>query len=266
MTDVEPLAAADYDPPLWLQAVSYPAGVDRDLIDAVFPTAGIIAPGDFLVAPRAAGANMSVDVAPGKIVIAGTDITGQGKYVGRLKNTVNVPITAAPGAGLTRITRIVARIQDATVIGGANNLMTVETPVDGTPGSTPTYPGVPASAFLLADLTVASGTAAITAGLIADRRTLAAAANPGPYVLGGEVAGTTDSFGNFTLTNVVPAGGKVISAVACGSQSTFLTLVVRNNTDMPAGGRSVIFRVFNGAGAGVANSTVAIAYTICWSF
>ena len=54
MTDIEPLATTDYDAPLWLRALSYPASVDRDLIDAVFVSTGVIR-GGLTVAPRAAG-------------------------------------------------------------------------------------------------------------------------------------------------------------------------------------------------------------------
>lgn len=271
MTDieVEPLAATDYDPPLWLQAITYPAGTDRDLIDATFSAVGVIGAGDFLVGPRGAGANMSVDVAAGKIVVPGTDVSGQGKYIGRLKNTVNVPISAAPSAGLTRIDRIVAHVVDATVIGGTTNAMTVETPVVGTPASSnPVPPTIPPSSLLLADITIASGTASIIVGLITDRRVRATATNPGPYVLGGEIQGGTDAFGNFNMFPVpgIPANGKVISAVAIGSQANFPNIVVRNNTDTPAGGPNATFRIFNNAGQGLGSTVVAIAYVVVWSY
>jgi hypothetical protein len=201
MTDVEPLATTDYDAPLWLQALTYPAGVDRDLIDAVFATGGVIGGGDFLVAPRGAGANMSVDVAAGKIVVPGTDVSLQGKYVGRMKNTVNVPIAAAPAAGLTRIDLIHAHIADATVIGSGLNSLSIETPVVGTAVSSGwTVPPTPASSVALAQITVASGTAAITAGLIVDVRPRATtpAAN---LTQAGSTVGTTDAGGNMVKTN-----------------------------------------------------------------
>jgi hypothetical protein len=171
MTDIEPLAATDYDAPLWMQALTYPAGTDRDLIDAVFASGGVIAAGGLAVAPRAAGANMSVDIAPGLVVVAGTDAAGQGKYLGRMKNLVNVPIQAAPSAGLTRIDLVHAHITDATVVGGAVNSLTVETPVAGTPASSnPAVPATPASSVPLAHILVASGTAAISAAMITDVR------------------------------------------------------------------------------------------------
>ena len=173
MTDIEPLATTDYDAPLWLQALSYPASVDRDLIDAVFVSTGVIR-GGLTVAPALPG-NMSVDVAPGLVVVAGTDMAGQGKYVGRQLNTVNVALNAAPAAGLTRIDLIHAHITDATVIGGTRNVMTVEEPIAGTAvSSNPVAPNVPNTSEPLAWVTVASGTAAITAAMITDRRRSAA--------------------------------------------------------------------------------------------
>jgi hypothetical protein len=175
MTDTEPLAAGDYDAPLWLQALTYPAQTDRDLIDAVYNHGGVLGQGELLVAPRAAGGNMSVDVAPGRVVVTGSDIAGQGKYLGRMRNTVNVPLTAAPGAGLTRIDLVYAHVTDATVVGGTVNNLTVETPIAGTPASSnPVVPTLPPSSEALAQIVVASGTAAITAGMITDRRRLAA--------------------------------------------------------------------------------------------
>jgi hypothetical protein len=195
MTDVEPLAAADYDAPLWLQALTYPGGVDRDLIDAVFTAAGVIGSGDLLVAPRGAGPNMSVDIAPGKVVVAGTDVAGQGKYLGRVKNTINVPISAAPAAGLTRIDLIHAHVADATVIGGTLNSLTVETPVVGTAASSGwVAPPTPASSTPLAQITVASGTAAISAAMITDVRHWLFASTA-TLVQSGSAVATTDASG-----------------------------------------------------------------------
>lgn len=256
--EVEPFAAADYDAPLWLQSLTYPANTDRLLIDAVFPTAGVLGPTELVAAPRAAGANMSVDVSAGRAVIAGTDMALQGKYLGRLKNTVNVALTAAPGAGLTRIDLIHAHITDATVVGGSTNVMTVETPVAGTAvSSNPTPPAVPNSSIPLAYITVASGTAAVTAGLIADARVVI----PRPRIDAAETSVTTDSFGNWGVTLT---GRKIITGIAMGAQSTFPLLMVRNNTDMPAGGASILWRAFHLDGSGVANATIGVAYMI-WS-
>jgi hypothetical protein len=257
--EVEPLAAADYDLPVWMQALSYPAATDRLLVDAAFPTAGVLGAGELLVAPRAAGGTMSVDVAAGRAVIAGTDMALQGKYVGRLKNTVNVPLTAAPGAGLTRIDLICARMIDATVVGGAVNAMTVETPVLGTAvSSNPAAPAVPASSIPLAQILVASGTAAITAGMITDRRTnLAPAAQPALLAAEGTVG--TDAFGNFSIA--VP-GRKVVTGIAMGAQSTLPFICVRNLTDVPAGGTQIAWRVFRLDGSSINSQAVSVAYLI----
>jgi hypothetical protein len=212
MTDVEPLATTDYDTPLWMQATTYPAGNDRDLIDAVFRIGGVIGQGDLAVAQRGAGANMSVDVAAGLVVVPGTDIAGQGKYMGRLKNTVNVPIAAAPGAGLTRIDLIHAHIADATVIGGALNCLSVETPVVGTAvSSNPAVPATPASSVPLAQITVAAGTASITTAMIADVRPWAGQPPAMGIIRGGYGVSTANS-GAVGSTPTVLYGSNVTTA------------------------------------------------------
>jgi hypothetical protein len=160
---------------------------------------------------------MSVDVAPGLAVIPGTDIAGQGKYVGRMKNTVNVPISAAPGAGLTRVDLVYAHVADATVIGGAVNAMTVETVAVGTAvSSNPVPPPVPATAIALANVTVASGTAAISSAMIADRR--AQVYPPAPKVVLAPLVGIQPPA---TVPSVIYAGSAIVTATSANWGFTF---------------------------------------------
>jgi hypothetical protein len=154
--------------PLYEQNLTYPAERFRQHIGATL-RAGVIATNDLLVAQRAAGTNMSVDVAAGQASIPGNDTALQGTYLADSTTVVNVPITAAPGVGTTRIDVIYMRVRDAQVIGGALNdgLISV---VNGTASASPTVPALPASSIALADVTVASGTAAITNAMVVDRR------------------------------------------------------------------------------------------------
>jgi hypothetical protein len=266
MTDVEPLAATDYDAPLWLQALTYPAGVDRDLVDAAFPTGGVVHQGDLAVNQRGAGANMSVDIAPGLAVIGGTDIAGQGKYLGRLKNTVNVPIAAAPGAGLTRIDLVYAHIADATVIGGTTNAMTVETPAVGAAvSSNPVPPAVPATSIPLAQIAVAAGTAAITTALITDRRTKLNPAAPyaAPFLSAGEAGYTTDQYGNWSVA--LPAGAKLVGATAVGAQQDINLIMVLNLIGGPIGGPTVMFRAWYPGGTNPTNTAIGASWIAAWT-
>lgn len=181
MPDVIELAApAGVDPPLWLQNATYPALVDRDLIDAIWSSAGIVLAGDLAVTPRGTGANMSVDVAAGRAVVVGTDAAGQGKYLCRATSTVNLAVGVAPGPGTSRIDLVVAHVYDDAVIGGAQHFWQPEI-VAGTAAASPVAPPQPPSSLLLATLTIPTGLASVAAGNITDRRAVIAA--PGSRLL-----------------------------------------------------------------------------------
>ena len=169
MTDVEvnPLADPNLPMPDWLQAGSYSANQDRYVIEAVWPTSGVLA--GMAVGARGAGANMSVDIAAGSAVVHGTDIANQGNYLCRLLATTNVVVGAAPGVGLTRIDLVVVQVTDPTATGTGTAGWTVVV-VPGTPASSPSPPAVPASSTPLAQVRVPNGTAQITAAQITDTR------------------------------------------------------------------------------------------------
>jgi hypothetical protein len=186
------------DAPLWLQNAAYGATVDRSLIDALWSIPGIVRPGDLLVAPRAAGANMSVDVAAGRAVVTGTDAPDQGKYLARSLAPANLVVAAAPGAGTSRIDLVVLHVYDAALVGGTDNLAALEV-VAGTAAATPVAPALPPSSLLLAQLTIPAALAAIVAGNIADRRPGAAT----PALPRGIVAsGTAGSWANAAVMNL----------------------------------------------------------------
>jgi hypothetical protein len=193
---------SNYDPPIWNQNLTYPAQIDRQLIAAAFPHPGVLDGAFLKVSQRAAGANMSVDVAAGRAVVAGGDTANQGSYLAHVLNPVNVPIAAAPGAGLVRVDLVHCKVNDAAVTGTLNTV-TVETPIAGSAvASNPAPPATPNTSIPLAWVTVAAGTASITNAMIADKRTFARApavqagrANY-PYTTGG----TTVLFPNWFST------------------------------------------------------------------
>ncbi len=154
--------------PAWIQALTYSAQQDR-LVALAATRPGVVDVNDLLVSQRAAGTNMSVDIAAGVCVIAGTDIANQGNYVCRSTAVENRTINAAPGAGTSRIDVVYAQVRDAAASGGAFNdwIIAVQT---GTAAASPVPPAIPASALQLAYVTVASGVASITAAVIGDRR------------------------------------------------------------------------------------------------
>lgn len=157
--------------PLWGGLTTYGAVDDRQLINQLFRTPGVIdfAAGDLKVRQRSAGANMSVDVSAGGGVIEGTEITNQGRYLCTSDATVNLGGITAPGAGTSRIDRIVARVIEADIAGTGSSSWVLER-IPGTAAATPTIPGIPASSLPLARFTVTSSTTTITDAMITDDR------------------------------------------------------------------------------------------------
>jgi hypothetical protein len=200
-------------PPLWAGAATYVADTDRELINSVFRSTGVVdLPGGHLkVSQRAAGANMSVDVAAGTGIIEGTDAAGQGRFLCASDAVVNKVVNAAPGAGTSRIDRIYARVFDADVLGGTSSWEIGY--IAGTAAASPTAPALPTSSIPLAQFTVLNTTTSITSAMCVDQRTEAAVGR-GPEVRQVEdnnnVLFTNTSFFAATGSLTLPAGNWLI--------------------------------------------------------
>lgn len=128
----------------------------------------------FKVSQRAAGANMSVDVAAGRAYVLGTDC-----YPVRSTDIVNQAI-ASNSSGNPRIDAIVLYIdKSASPTTSADNVAKI-TVVNGTPAASPAAPtdsaiqtalGASNPFIRLANVTVANGAASIVNANIADART-----------------------------------------------------------------------------------------------
>jgi len=147
--------------PLWLQAQSYAAGVDRRLIGALWPaarsTGGAVT----------ASTGMSVQAAAGSVAVPAANGTGSALCVWDAPETVN--LTPSPPSGSNRIDTIICQSRGQDLDGGANDDFLI-TAVAGTAATTPVAPTVPAGAVALADVYVGGGVASIVAGNITDRR------------------------------------------------------------------------------------------------
>lgn len=152
--------------PLFLQAGTYPAEAVRALVAAAFHP-GVCGAGELAVTQRGAGANMTVDVAAGTILIPGAT-SQRGVYLCRSTATASVTIGAAPGAGDSRIDLVVAQVRDAAYSGSDNDWRI--TVVAGTPDPSPTAPAVPSGALALATVLVEDDTTSITDAAVTDRR------------------------------------------------------------------------------------------------
>ena len=133
---------------------------------------GVVNSGDFAVTQRAAGANMSVDVAAGHAWVRGTESQHQGAYHVYNDATVNLSL-AASDATNPRVDLVIIRVQDAFYSGETKTASV--TVVTGTPAASPADPSLPANALVLARVRVAATTSSIGTANITDVRTRAAA-------------------------------------------------------------------------------------------
>lgn len=151
--------------PNWIQALTYAARLDRQLIKATF-TEGVLS--GMKVVQRAAGANMSVDISVGVGVIYGDDQTDQGAYLVSCTVLENVVIGAAPGSN-SRRDLIYWRVNDPNAGGpaGSNSAFGV---VAGTPAASPALPALPTSAIPLAEVLVTAGNVTVVDAMITTLR------------------------------------------------------------------------------------------------
>lgn len=252
--------------PLWQQNLSYSGTEDRTLAAAIF-RGGVISAGDLKVTQRAAGTNPSVDIAAGVCAIPGTDAVGQGTYLCSNTAVVNLSIGAAPSAGNIRLDLVIAEVRDADVNAGANNDWQLRV-VAGTPASTPTEPSLPVSAIPLALVTVASGTAAITNAMIANRRTFANAVSPAtsttlPLARTGQLAVAT----NNDIIYKGQSDGSWRDVLATGLGMAAISGALFGTPPSIAGTKFKVETFFNTTGAitGVGNVTIPSAFAgILW--
>lgn len=153
--------------PIWLQAGTYPARLDRGFIERVLHGSQRVFDGLEVTQTNAGGS--TVDVAIGAAAILGGDELNQGMYfvdviAGETTNSV-----VAPGSG-SRTDIVVLRVNDSSAGGPAGDNATIEL-IEGTT--------VPTSAILLATIARRAGDA-ISTDDITDARPL----GPYPYGVG----------------------------------------------------------------------------------
>jgi hypothetical protein len=164
--------------PVWLQKGNYTGQNDRWLADTLLEVGVLDAQTRPAVDPAATGSGslkatanattLSVDIAAGTCVVAGSDQTFQGKYVCISDATANVTLAARPAAGQNRIDVVHARVVD-TAAGVSGTDGWVLDKVTGTPTTgTPAVPALPTSALALANVTVGGGTGATVGANAAD--------------------------------------------------------------------------------------------------
>jgi hypothetical protein len=148
--------------PLWQQAGSYAAALDRLLMQALWPSGG--ASGG---AVSASATTMQVTAAPGFAAVPLQ--SGQGCALCRW-DANEVP-TLAAGSAQQRIDLVIVQVRDNALDAGANNDFIV-TSVTGVPAaSNPAAPATPTNAFALAQVLIPGGSVANLSGAtVVDRR------------------------------------------------------------------------------------------------
>lgn len=155
-------------PPSWLQNGSHPAENDRLTTTGIlWKSQGVADYGSMKVSQSGTPA-MTVSVAAGHALIAGTQTSNQGFYIAYNDAATTVAIaTASPT--LPRIDRIVVTVQDSYYGGTANNQVIFQA-LTGTPNASPTAPAVPNNSISLALIAVAANQTTVVDGNITDTR------------------------------------------------------------------------------------------------
>jgi hypothetical protein len=154
--------------------------------------------GAFQVTQCGTGANMSVDIQPGRAAFQGNYVTNEGAYYLWSDALENVVIAAAPGIGQERYDVIVAQVRNGYVDGGVNNDF-LFTKIQGTPAATGSavVPGIGSNQLALATVHVASQVTTIVTGAITDTRPpLWCVVQPPPLASGAAFQSYTDSQGD----------------------------------------------------------------------
>jgi hypothetical protein len=149
--------------PLWQQAGTYPASVDRGLISTLWPTSA--SSGGAVTVNTG---TMTLNVAPGTASVALG--AGNGSELCRWDAPETVgPLATAPPAGSSRIDLIVLQVRDTTIDSLGNNdfVFTYVTGVGGTPGPG-AVPATPPNAYAIAQVTVPGGVANLNTATITD--------------------------------------------------------------------------------------------------
>ena len=150
--------------PLWQQAGSYAASVDRGLLGSLWPAGGVTG-----AAVAAVANTMQVQAQPGTVAVPMQ--AGQGVELCRWDAAADstVTLSAAPPSGQSRIDVYCVQVRDNAIDAGGNNDF-IFIAVAGTPAaSNPTTPATPANALALATIAVPGAAANLNSATITPR-------------------------------------------------------------------------------------------------
>lgn len=158
--------------PVWMDnGGAYAAGMDRSVLWMAAPVPGIMAPdanvgatgAEGVVAQKAGGAALSVDVSPFRAIVAESGPTNASwrNYLCKHSGTAvtNVPMPAAPVGGNPRYDALCVLVADSTITSGNNWTFDV---VQGTAAASPVYPTVTGMRTVLAMILRPNAAATVT--------------------------------------------------------------------------------------------------------
>lgn len=226
--------------PGWMQGGTYVAQQDRINSRAADWDEGVDSRADLKVSQRAAGANMSVDVAVGACVITGDDQVNQGNYDVFNDAIFNLTGFTAPVSN-SRYDIVGMQLNDPNA-GGAAGSNAVITRVVGTAAASPVIPTIPLSFLPLAIVgPILTSTTSIPNSMIHDAHT-----GTGPTGVTGVrlCKGLRDTPGVTKETyNPVAPNGWLIEAGQAISRTTYARLFEHLGTTFGAGDGSSTFNL-----------------------
>lgn len=157
-------------PPSWLQNGSHPAENDRLTTTNLLWRSGGVADVGSMVVSQSGTPAMSVSIAAGHAVIAGSQTSTQGYYTAYNDAATTLAIAAADVTN-ARIDRICVVVQDS-YYSGANDQVIFQA-VTGTPSGSPVPPSAPNNSITLAYVAVAANATSIVNANITDMRSYA---------------------------------------------------------------------------------------------
>ena len=202
---------------------------------------GVIDAGSYMVTQRAAGANMSVDVAASTgngAYVQGDAVTSQGLYfVPPHSAVINLDIGAADATN-PRVDQIVLRAYDDTHDGsGANKAAVYVVAGTATLGATldnrSGAAALPSSAIRLADILVAAGSTSVSNSSIRDRRPWARGVNY--FVKRNANAAAANDYTTTSASYVAIDSTNIAPRVECSGVPLTLTVFMNGVSSSSAG-------------------------------
>jgi len=157
----------------WLQNSSYSAQLDRQFIEAVVPSEGVISPTSLKVSPQSPAA-LSVKIGKGGCFVKGDNSINQGMYYVDANDDENLAALSLPPSGYKRIDSVCVCVRDPDASGPAGNSANLVM-IQGTQvltSATASPPNLPDTHVRLANITLTSTTSAVTSSEIQNTRSL----------------------------------------------------------------------------------------------